>query len=105
MSPSRFASQPPSTASATRSRTLGRLYPCDSLLDQLAHDLDDVPPELRQLIEQEHAMVGERHLTRHWHKAYIRDGVMGGATRARRPQPCAVAREAGDAVVIRAGLA
>jgi hypothetical protein len=40
---------------------------------------------LGQFIQEEHAMVGQRHLARHRHVAAadqpdIRDGVMGGAT-------------------------
>ena len=50
---------------------------------------------------EEHAMVGQRHFTRHQHVApadqpRIRDGMMGGATRESRHQRGAVAGAAGD---------
>ena len=40
--------------------------------------------ELGQFIQKEHAMMGQRHLTRHRHlsatdQPHIRDGVVGGA--------------------------
>jgi hypothetical protein len=59
--------------------------------------------ELGPFIQQEHAMVGQRHFTRHRHVApadqpRIRDGLVGRATRAGRDQCRTVAGEAGDAV-------
>ena len=58
---------------------------------------------LGQFIQEEHAIVGQRHFARHRHVAAtdqscIRDGVMRGATRAGRDQCGAVAGEASDAV-------
>jgi len=59
--------------------------------------------ELGQPIQEEHAIVGQRHFARHRHVApadqpRIRDGVVGRTKRARRDQRRAVAGEAGDAV-------
>jgi hypothetical protein len=72
--------------------TLWRLYLCETLLEGLAQDLQDVAAELRQLIEKEHPMVRQRHLAGHRHlaaadQADIRDRVRRGATRAGR-DPC-----------------
>jgi hypothetical protein len=58
--------------------------------------------ELGRLIQKEHAILGQRHLARHWHVApadqpRIRDGVVGRATRAGRDQRRAVVGEAGNA--------
>jgi hypothetical protein len=69
----------------------------------LAQDLKDMATELGQFIQEEHAIVGQRHVSRHRHVApadqpRIRDGVVGRATRARRDQRRTVAGEAGDAV-------
>jgi hypothetical protein len=81
----------------------GRLYACDTLFERLAPDLEDMAAELRELIQEEHAVVRPRHLARHRHVApadqlRIRDGVVGRAKRAGRDQRRAVASEARDAV-------
>jgi hypothetical protein len=57
--------------------------------------------ELGPFIQEEHAIVGQRHFTRHRHVApadppCIRDGVVGRAKRAGRDQRGAIPREAGD---------
>jgi hypothetical protein len=62
--------------------------------------------ELGPFIQEEHAVVGERHLAGHRDVAAadqprIRDSMVGGAKRARRDQRRAVAGEAGDAVEAR----
>jgi len=67
----------------------------------LPQDLKDMAAALGQCIQEEPAMVGQRHVARHRHVApadqpYIRNGVMGGATRAGRDQCGAVAGEASD---------
>jgi hypothetical protein len=59
--------------------------------------------ELGQFIQEEHAMVGQRHVSRHRHVASadqprIRDGMVGRATWAGRDQRRAIAREASDAM-------
>jgi hypothetical protein len=45
--------------------TYGRTSSCDTLLKRLAQHLQDVPTELRQLIQKEHPMVRQRHLPGH----------------------------------------
>jgi hypothetical protein len=79
------------------------LYLYDTILKPLVQDLQDLLSELGQLIEQEHALVGERHLARHRYVAPadqpdIRDGVMGGATRARGHDGRAPASAASNAM-------
>jgi hypothetical protein len=59
--------------------------------------------ELWQFIQEEHAVVRQRHLARQRHAApadppHVGDGVMQGAARASRDQGRAVTRQAGDAV-------
>ena len=44
-----------------------KLDSCETLLKGLAQDLEDMASELRQFIEEEHAIVSPRHLTRRWH--------------------------------------
>jgi hypothetical protein len=92
-----------SPVSAARAKTRGRLYACDPILKRLPQDLHDMAAELRQFIQEEHAMVGQRHLARHGHVAAtdqprIRDGMMGSTTRSGRDQRRTVPREASDAV-------
>ncbi len=86
-----------------RFRTLWRLYVWDTILQRLAQDLEDMPPALRQFIEEEHAVVRQRHLARRGDvpaadQPHIRDRLRRGATRAGRDQCRAGAREASDAV-------
>jgi hypothetical protein len=52
-----------------RLRTLWRLSSYDTLLERLAQDLQDMAAELGQFIQEEHAIVGQRHVTGHWHVA------------------------------------
>jgi hypothetical protein len=78
-------------ASTARSRTSVRLSVYDTLLERLAQDLEDMAAALGQLIQEGDAVVGQRHVARHRHMAAtdqpdVRDGVMGGATRAGRHQ-------------------
>jgi hypothetical protein len=73
--------------------------PHHAFLDRLAQDIQDVMSAPRQGIQQEHALVGERHLPRHGHVAPtdqpdIRDGVVGGPNAAGRDPRRAVAGEA-----------
>jgi hypothetical protein len=75
------------TASPVRSRTCGRLYAGDAVLERLAQDLEDLAAELGQFIQEVHAVVGQRHLARPRHVAPadqpgVRDGMVGGAERA-----------------------
>jgi hypothetical protein len=46
-----------------RSMTPARLYVYDTTLERLAPDLQDMAAELGPCIQEEHAMVGQRHLT------------------------------------------
>jgi hypothetical protein len=83
--------------------TSAKLYSCETLLERLAQDRQDMAAELGQFIQEEHAVVGQRDLARHRHVTptdppRVRDGMVGGAARAGGDQSRAVAREAGDAV-------
>ena len=67
---------------ALRSRTCGRLYSCDTLLERLAQDFQHVAPALREFIQNEHPVVRQRHLAGQRHLAatdqpHIGDGVVG----------------------------
>jgi hypothetical protein len=91
------------SAISRRLKTLWRLYACDTLLERLAQDVEDVAAELRQFIENEHAMVGERDVAGHRHLAdpdqpHIRDGVVRGTKRSRGDKGGAIAGEAGAAM-------
>jgi hypothetical protein len=91
------------SAKAWKFMTPAKLYACETILEWLAQDLKHVAPELRQFIQEKHAIVGQRHFARHRHVApadqpRIRDGVVGGATRAGRDQRRAVAGEASHAM-------
>jgi hypothetical protein len=91
------------SAKIWRSRTPARLYLCDPILERLAQDLEDMAAARRPCIQEEHAVVGPRHLARHRHVApadppHIGDGVMGGAKRPGRDQGRTFAREASDAM-------
>jgi hypothetical protein len=84
-------------------RTPAKLYVYETILERLAQDLQDMAAELGPCIQEEHAIVGQRHFTRHRHVApadqpRIRDGVVGRAKRAGRDPRRAVAGEARDAV-------
>ena len=60
------------TAKASRrltSRTPARLLVYDTLLERLAQDLQNMASELRELIQEEHTMVGQRHLAWQRHVA------------------------------------
>jgi hypothetical protein len=50
-------------ASIARSRTRGRVYACDSILERLAQDLQDMAAALRPCIQAEDAVVRPRHLS------------------------------------------
>jgi hypothetical protein len=67
---------------ASRFMTPTRLYLYDTLLKRLAQDLKDMAAELGQFIQEEHAIVGQRHFSWHRHVASadqprLRDGVVG----------------------------
>jgi hypothetical protein len=72
-------------------RTPAKLYSCETILEWLAQDLKDMAAKLGPCIQEEHAMVGPRHVARHRPVApadqpRIRNGVVGRATRTRRDQ-------------------
>ena len=50
--------RPACMARAITSRICGRLYSCDTILERLAQDLEDLAVELGEFIQEEHAMVG-----------------------------------------------
>jgi hypothetical protein len=92
-----------SATRAERSRTRGRLYLCDAILKRLAQDLEDMALELRQLIQEQDAMVRQRHLPRQGQvaaadQAHIGDGVVGSPERAHGDDGGAPPGEAGDAM-------
>src|SRR5688500_13063900 len=71
-----------------RFMTCGRLSVENTILERLAQHFEHMPLALGELIQKQHAMVGQRHLARQRHlaaadQAHVRHGVMGGATRAR----------------------
>jgi hypothetical protein len=94
------------TANATKAwrfRTPTKLYLCEAILQRLAQDLQGMAAALGPFIQEEHAVMGQRHLAGHRHvttadQPCTRDGVMAGATRAGGDQRRAVAGEPGDAV-------
>jgi hypothetical protein len=58
------------------------VYSCDSLLQRLAQDLQDMAAALGPFIQEEYAMVGQRDLARHRHvpltdQSRSRDGLVG----------------------------
>jgi hypothetical protein len=73
------------------------------ILERLAQDLQHVAAARRPFIQQEHPMVGQRHVAWHWHlpatdQPHIWDGMMRGPTRPGGDDGGAVAGEAGDAL-------
>ncbi len=101
--PLKLSSRAAKVARRLRSRTPAKLYVYETLLEWLAQDLKDMAAALGQFIQEAHAMVGQRHFTRHRHVApadqpRIREGVVGRAKRAGRDQRRTVAGAAGDAV-------
>jgi hypothetical protein len=86
-----------------RSRTPARLYVYDTLLEALAEHLEHMAAKFGEFIQKEHAVVRQRHFTRHGDVATadqscIRDGMVGRATRAGRDQGRPVAGAASDAM-------
>ena len=90
-------------ASAAEPVTRGKWYSCNVLLRGLTQDFEDLATAFGAFIQAAQVVGRPRHLPRRRHlaaadQAYIRDGVMGGATRAGGDQRRAVAREASDSV-------
>jgi hypothetical protein len=76
---------------------------CDTGLDQLPQDLQDMTAALGQFIQEEHPVMRQGHLARHRHVAPadqpgVRNGVVRGAERAGRDPRRAGVGETGDAV-------
>jgi hypothetical protein len=72
----------------------------------LPQDLQDMAAKFGELIQEQDAVMGQRHVARHRHVAptdqsRIRDGVMGDPKWAGGDQRGAVAGEAGNAVDVR----
>jgi hypothetical protein len=89
--PPTFVSRAANVAKTLKLRTSAKLYIYETLLERLPQDLQDMAAALGLFIQEAHAMVGQRHLTRHRHvpptdQSRIRDGLVGGATRAGRDQ-------------------
>ena len=57
------------SANVWRLRTCGRLSGENTLLQRLAQCFEDMGLELRQLIQEQHPVVAERHLARQRHRA------------------------------------
>jgi hypothetical protein len=81
--PTEVLSRAAQAAKALRSMMPAKLYSCDTLLEGLRQHLEDMAAELGQLIQEERAVVSQRHLTRRRHlpppiNLHIRDGVLGG---------------------------
>jgi hypothetical protein len=73
------------SAKALRSRTRGRLHLYNMLLERLPQNFEHVAFELRELIEEEDAMMRTRHLPGHGNlaltdQADVGDGVVRGVT-------------------------
>jgi hypothetical protein len=71
-----------------RSRTPARLYVYGTILERLAQDLKDMAAELGPFIQEEHAIVGQRHLARHRHlaatdQAHVWEGILRGVRKHR----------------------
>ena len=59
------------SANVWRLRKCGRLSVENTLLEWLAQDLKDMAAELGPCIQEEHAMVGQRHVARHRHVTLV----------------------------------
>ena len=57
-------------ARAARSRTLWRLPSEDTILERLARDLEHMTAKLGPFIQEENAVVGQRHVAWHRHVAF-----------------------------------
>jgi hypothetical protein len=78
----KLSSRTAKVARRLRFTTPEKLYVYETLLERLAQDLQDMATKLGPFIQEEHAIVGQRHVARHWHVApadqpRIREGMMG----------------------------
>jgi hypothetical protein len=67
LEPPAVVSRAAKVATTLQSRSPAKLYVYETLLKRLAQDPEHMEAELWQLIQEEHAMVGQRHLARHRH--------------------------------------
>jgi hypothetical protein len=87
LEPSEAVSRVANAAKTWRSRTPARLYLYKTLLERLTQHLQDVPPELWQLIQNEHTVIRQRYLPRQRHMAptdqpHVRDRIRRGEKRS-----------------------
>jgi hypothetical protein len=80
--PLKVSSRVAKAARRLRSRTPARLYVYETLIERPARNLQDVAAPLGPFIQEEPAVVGQRHLARQRHVAsadqpHLGDGVMG----------------------------
>jgi hypothetical protein len=67
LEPPAVVSRAAKVATTLQSRSPAKLYVYETLLKRLAQDPEHMEAELWQLIQEEHAIVGQRHLARHRH--------------------------------------
>jgi hypothetical protein len=53
------------SAKVLRSRTPAKLYSCETILQRLTQDLNDMAAKVGDLVEKEYTVVSQRHLARH----------------------------------------
>jgi hypothetical protein len=75
-------------AKSQRFMMFWRLYVCETLLERLAQDLQDMAAALGPCIQEEHAIVGQRHLAGHRYlaatdQAHVREGIIRGVRKHR----------------------
>src|SRR4029077_19668902 len=89
---------------ARESQTAGRPRDCYfSVFEWLAHDLERGPFEFRQLVQEQHTVVGEADFARSWKRtsaeqSNVADGVMRRTKRSCRNERSFAVKESGDAV-------
>jgi hypothetical protein len=77
-----YLTQPASMASTARSRTPGRLYRYDTILERVPQNLQDMAAALGEFIQEEHPVVGQRHFARHGDvSAANQSSITSGRTR------------------------
>jgi hypothetical protein len=79
------------------------LYSCDIILERLTQHFEHIPLELGKLIEEEDAVVGQRHLAPQGHLAaadtpHIGNGLVGSAKGSHGDKGGAPPRKAADAM-------
>jgi hypothetical protein len=69
--PLKLSSRTAIVARRLRFRTPAKLYVYDTILKRLGQDVKDLVAARGRFLQEEYAMVGQRHGTRHWHGAPI----------------------------------